>query len=70
VSVVVGPTANQDLHTLPAGRVSGRHRIPVILGVDKDQPDQDTGRSLSDLRAIGELAMAMTIVRIFPDTLG
>jgi hypothetical protein len=38
--------------------------------VDKDQPDQDTGRSLSDLRAIGELAMAMTIVRIFPDTLG
>ncbi|HEX3792350.1 MAG TPA: helix-turn-helix domain-containing protein [Pseudonocardiaceae bacterium] len=39
-----------------------RHRLRRI--------EQHTGRSLNDLRAIGELTMAMTIVRIFPDTLG
>lgn len=38
-----------------------RHRLRRV--------EQHTGRSLDDLRAIGELTMAMTIVRIFPDTL-
>jgi hypothetical protein len=39
-----------------------RHRLRRI--------EQHTHRSLNDLRAVGELTMAMTIVRIFPDTLG
>ena len=39
-----------------------RHRLKRI--------EQHTRRALDDLHAVGELTMAMTIVRLFPDALG